>query len=79
MHTRSADEEALHRRQAALPVRQPVAWLVTVFFGLQALGGYVILTWLPSILEARGVAAADRRAMLGVTQLAALPGRAARS
>jgi MFS transporter, CP family, cyanate transporter len=67
------DDEVLRQRPAALPVRQPVAWLVTVFFGLQAFGGYVSLTWLPNILAARGVGHSTGDAMLGITQLAALP------
>lgn len=38
--------------------RQPVAWLVTVFMGLQSLGFYVTTAYLPSILTTAGLSPA---------------------
>ncbi|MCW2756675.1 MAG: transporter [Nocardioidaceae bacterium] len=37
--------------------RSPIAWQVTVFFGLQSGGFYTIVTWLPSIEQHVGVGA----------------------
>jgi len=37
--------------------RSPLAWKVTLFMGLQSLGFYVILAWLPTILQQRGFSA----------------------
>lgn len=34
--------------------RQPVAWSVTLFFGLQVLNLYVFLAWMPTIFISRG-------------------------
>jgi MFS transporter, CP family, cyanate transporter len=42
-----------------------LAWQVTVFMGLQSTVFYVMITWLPSLEESRGVSAADA----GVHQL----------
>ncbi len=39
----------------ALPWRSRVAWLVTGFMGLQSFGFYVMIGWLPSLLESHGV------------------------
>ena len=34
--------------------KSPVAWKIALFMGLQSLTGYVILAWLPAILQGRG-------------------------
>src|SRR4051812_3461195 len=53
-------------------LRDPVAIAVTVFFGLQSLSFYAMLTWLPDILEAdAGVSAVTAG---GLTALAAVLG-----
>lgn len=39
------------------PWRSPVAWQVTVFFGLQSLGFYIVVTWLPTMVVAQGMPA----------------------
>ncbi|TQM15126.1 CynX/NimT family MFS transporter [Pseudonocardia kunmingensis] len=46
------------RRPVAMPWRSPLAWQVTGFMGLQSLGFYVMIAWLPSILESRGATSA---------------------
>ncbi len=49
--------------------RSALAWQVTLFMGLQSLGYYVVLTWLPQILqEEAGVSAARAGWMLALAQ-----------
>jgi len=53
--------------------RSPLAWQVSLFMGLQSLGYYVTLTWLPEILQAGGMSAARAGWMLGLSQAVAIP------
>jgi CP family cyanate transporter-like MFS transporter len=47
---------------------------VTLFMGLQALGYYVVLTWLPEILQEEvGVSAAQAGWMLALAQVVVIP------
>ena len=49
--------------------RSALAWQVTLFMGLQSLGYYVVLTWLPEILqEAAGMSASLAGWMLALAQ-----------
>lgn len=41
-----------------LPWRSPLAWAVTAFMGLQSLGFYVAVTWLPQVFQDNGADAA---------------------
>jgi CP family cyanate transporter-like MFS transporter len=52
--------------------RSPLAWQVTLFMGLQSLGYYVTLTWLPEILQDGGMGAARAGWMLGLSQAVAI-------
>jgi CP family cyanate transporter-like MFS transporter len=55
--------------------RSVLAWQVTLFFGLNALVFYVIVTWLPAILTQAGYSPAMAGSLHGVAQLAtAIPG-----
>ncbi len=40
-----------------IPWGSPLAWAVTVFMGLQSLGFYVVITWLPQVFQDGGVSA----------------------
>jgi CP family cyanate transporter-like MFS transporter len=52
------------------PWRSALAWQVTLFMGLQSLGYYVVLTWLPEILqEEAGMSAAWSGWMLALAQV----------
>lgn len=51
-----------------------LAWMVTLFFGLQALGFYAVLAWLPSLYEDRGWSAASAGGLLSLSALVQLPG-----
>ncbi|MGW6504548.1 MFS transporter, partial [Nonomuraea angiospora] len=48
--------EAIHRHR--LPWGSALAWAVTAFMGLQSLGFYVVVTWLPQVFQDSGVSAA---------------------
>ena len=51
-----------------------LAWQVTLFMGLQSLGYYVVLTWLPQILQEEvGVSAAQAGWMLALAQVVVIP------
>lgn len=50
--------------------REPLAWQVSMFFGLNSLMYYIIISWLPAILEESGFSAAYAGTAHGVLQLA---------
>jgi len=55
--------------------RYALAWQVTLFFGLNSLVYYVIISWLPAMLHEAGFSAARTGTLHGVLQIAsALPG-----
>jgi CP family cyanate transporter-like MFS transporter len=62
---------------AALPVsallRDPVAWQVTLFMGLQSSLFYATLSWLPSIHAAAGHSAREAGLQLGVVTAVGVP------
>lgn len=64
----------------APPLAKPLwqyalAWQVTLFFGLNSLVYYVIISWLPAMLQEAGFSAATTGTLHGVLQIAsALPG-----
>src|SRR5690606_3368369 len=47
-------------------------WAVTVFFGLQSLGFYVLINWLPRVVRDQGVDAAGSGWLMSVFQVVAL-------
>lgn len=62
--------EAIGRRR--LPWGSALAWAVTAFMGLQSLGFYVVVTWLPQVLQDSGVSAAAAGWLLFVFQVVAV-------
>jgi CP family cyanate transporter-like MFS transporter len=54
--------------------RQPTAWLLTAFMGLQSTAFYVFVTWLPTIEISTGVPAREAGVHLFLFQLAGLAG-----
>jgi CP family cyanate transporter-like MFS transporter len=54
-------------------LRSPLAWAVTIFFGLQALIAFVMIGWLPQVLMDAGVSRGDAGLLLGLLSLIALP------
>lgn len=53
----------------AMPWRSPLAWQVTAFMGLQSLGFYVMVGWLPSLLRSHGASPHAAGWMLSVYQV----------
>jgi CP family cyanate transporter-like MFS transporter len=54
-------------------LRSPLAWTITVFFGLQALVAFVVIGWLPQVLIEAGVSRGTAGLLLGLLSLIALP------
>ncbi|MEU6430347.1 MFS transporter [Microbispora sp. NPDC046973] len=62
--------EAIRRHR--LPWDSALAWAVTAFMGLQSLGFYVVVTWLPQVFQASGVSAEAAGWLLFVFQAVAV-------
>ncbi|SNR49375.1 MFS transporter, CP family, cyanate transporter [Haloechinothrix alba] len=54
-------------------LRSPLAWVVTVFFGLQACLAYVLMGWLPLVLIDAGVSQGDAGLYVGALSLVGVP------
>ncbi|WP_182900967.1 MFS transporter [Microbispora sp. H10830] len=67
--TRPASEAIRGHR---LPWGSALAWAVTAFMGLQSLGFYVVVTWLPQVFQDSGVSAAAAGWLLFVFQAVAV-------
>ncbi|WP_198961994.1 MFS transporter [Pseudonocardia sp. MH-G8] len=70
MRTPPPADEAIGRHR--LPWRSALAWAVTVFMGLQSLGFYVVVTWLPQVFQDSGVSAAAAGWLLFLFQVVAV-------
>lgn len=55
-------------------VRQPVAWAVLVFLGLQSLIFFTLIAWLPAFFQDLGYSPARSGLLLALAQLAGVPG-----
>ncbi|WP_334026888.1 MFS transporter [Nocardia terpenica] len=58
-HRRREPPAAVAPVRAPLPWRSALAWRVSLFTGLQMLGFYATIAWLPSILHDQGISARD--------------------
>ena len=56
--------------------RSPLAWQIALFMGLQSLAFYVILAWLPDLLQSRGLSASEAGWMLALSQVTGVAGSA---
>ncbi len=54
--------------------RDPLAWQVTGFMGMQSSLAYIQFGWLPALLQARGLDALDAGYLAGLTTLGQAPG-----
>ena len=70
-HVAQASHSAAAERAAVL--RSPIAWAIVGFFGLQSLGFYAILGWLPTLLIAGGVDPASAGGYLGLATAVGIP------
>ncbi len=62
-----------HELEARSVRRSPITWWIVAFFGIQSLGFYALLAWLPSLLIYGGATAAEAGGVLGVTTIAGVP------
>jgi len=53
--------------------RSPLAWVITVFFGLQSLFAYTVMGWLPAMLVDAGVDRNTAGMLLAVSMLLGVP------
>jgi CP family cyanate transporter-like MFS transporter len=57
----------VHTRGVAVGLlRDRLAWLITLYFGLQSMVFYILLSWLPAIYRAKGTDPSTAGAVLGV-------------
>jgi MFS transporter, CP family, cyanate transporter len=56
--------------------RSPLAWQVALFMGFQSVTFYVLLTWLPDLLQSRGLGAAAAGGLLALAQATGIVGSA---
>lgn len=54
-------------------LRSPLAWVITVFFGLQSLFAYTVMGWLPAMLVDAGVDRNTAGLLLAVSMLLGVP------
>jgi CP family cyanate transporter-like MFS transporter len=55
-------------------LRDRLAWQVTLYFGFQSCGFYVILSWLPTIFQSHGIGRTTAGLLLGTSMIVGLPG-----
>lgn len=66
-----ATDSAAEERSAVL--RSPISWAIVGFFGLQSLGFYALLGWLPTLLIARGESPEAAGGYLGLATAIGIP------
>jgi CP family cyanate transporter-like MFS transporter len=71
VHQRSSAEH--HEAETKSVRRSPITWWIVAFFGIQSLGFYALLAWLPSLLIDGGATPAEAGGILGVTTIAGVP------
>ena len=69
-HTRDEGEAPRLSREL---LRNPLAWMITLFFGLQSLNVYVVVNWLPSIYQDHGYSHSAAGGLLALLSLLQLP------
>ncbi|MDG0794333.1 MFS transporter [Cohnella ginsengisoli] len=73
--TRGRRERDIRRTASpsARPWRSPLAWQVSLFMGFQSIIFYVNVTWLPELLQDRGMSPGTAGWMLSLMQIIGLP------
>lgn len=62
------------RRNFAVLARSALAWQVALFLGCQSLTFYVLIAWLPDLLQSRGVGEAAAGGLLALAQATGMAG-----
>ena len=70
-HVAQASHAAAAEKAAVL--RSPISWAIVGFFGIQSLGFYSLLGWMPSALTSIGVSAQDAGNYLGFASAIGIP------
>jgi CP family cyanate transporter-like MFS transporter len=70
-HVAQAMSSAAEERAAVL--RSPISWAIVGFFGLQSLGFYALLGWLPTLLIVSGQSPAAAGGLLGLATAVGIP------
>lgn len=67
-------KEQLQASQTSVSVwRSKIGWLITIFFGLQALIYYSLITWLPDIFATQGYSVVTAGSLVTALQIGLLP------
>lgn len=70
-HIAQGAQAAAAEKRAVL--RSPIAWSIVGFFGIQSLGFYAVLGWLPSILISIDLSPAEAGSYLGLATAIGIP------
>ena len=70
-HVAQPSQAAAEEKRAVL--RSPIAWAIVGFFGIQSLGFYALLGWMPSALTSIGVTPTDAGNYLGFASGVGIP------
>jgi CP family cyanate transporter-like MFS transporter len=70
-HVAQPAQAAAEEKRAVL--RSPIAWAIVGFFGIQSLGFYALLGWMPSALTSIGVTPTDAGNYLGFASGVGIP------
>ena len=62
-----------HERPRRSMLRSPLAWVITVFFGMQACFAYILMGWLAEFFVAHGIARTEAGLMLAFINLIGIP------
>jgi MFS transporter, CP family, cyanate transporter len=54
-------------------IREPIAWALAVYFGMQSTSAYVIIGWLPQIYRDAGISAETAGVLFAVTSFLGVP------
>src|SRR5919198_4785327 len=65
-HERDTDSDT-HTRPARSLLRDRLAWQVTLYFGFQSAGFYIVLSWLPTIFQSHGIGRTEAGLLLGIS------------
>ena len=71
---KKTEERHSYRKAMKALGKSLAAWKIALFMGLQSLTGYVMLAWLPSILQGRGYTDEFAGWMLALSQVAGIAG-----
>ena len=69
----SSSENEDHSGDTKLVLRSPMAWAIIALFGIQSLGFYALLAWLPSLSIDSGMNPNDAGALLSLMTIVGVP------